>query len=184
MIPSVAGSILVANRAALSDLLGEKRLRDVLAADPMHRFWGEVLAISWVELSVVEESLRAVARAVARDPFGLNGDITRLGTERSFQTVWRLLLRLTTDDALIARADVMYRRVFNVGKLEYERVGPGKAVLRLTEWDAPPAFHMHGLAVGIETMLRLSGRVGARVRYEAEGTQAIFRAQAKPLEGD
>ena len=179
MVASVAGSILRANRAALGALLGEERVREILAKDGRHRFWDEALAVEWVELSRVEDSFCAIAAAAGRDPLTLNEAVTRLGTEQSFRSVWRVLLRLTTDDALIARSNLLYGRAFNTGSLEYERIDAGKALLRVTQWNDPPAFHMRGLAAGIETMLKLAGRLDARVRYEPVGRAAFFRAQSR-----
>lgn len=160
-------------------LLGESLVQRTFAADPRHAFWERVTSLEWVELGEVERSVRALAGAVGRDPIALNVEATRLGTEDSFRTIWKVLLRFTSDDALVARSPTLYGRAFNTGALVYEPVTPGQANLRVADWDDPPALHMHGLASGIETMLRLAGRSDARVRYEVEGRRAVFRATSR-----
>ena len=172
--PGVSGTVVRANRQAFAELLGEEVVTEWLASDRRFEFWNSAMAVGWVELGLVEESVVALGGMVAKDPVWLNMEATRKGTARAFKTVWRVLLRLTTDDALVARAPILYKRAFNVGRMEYVSMGPHKGELRLSGWRAPPAFHMHGLRAGIETMLRVAGRHDAQVNYEQRGALPVF----------
>ena len=178
-VPSVSGTVIRANRKAFGTILGESVVQRVFQGDPLHAFWDRVTGLEWLELGQVERSVRALASSVGREPIGLNVEATRLGTEDSFRTIWRVLLRFTSDDALVARSATLYGRAFNTGSLAYEPITAGRADLRVVGWDDPPPLHMHGLASGIETMLKLAGRPDARVRYEVEGRQAVFRATSR-----
>ena len=180
--PSVSGSIIRANRRALGQVVGEDLVRGVLATDPRFAFWDESTGVEWHELGVVEESLRAIAAKANRDPVALNVEITRIGAEQTLRTIWRVLLRFTSTQALVARSGILYARAFNTGRIVFEAGAPGEGVLRIVEWAAPPRFHMFALAAGIETVLQLTGRADARVRYDT--SSQAFHVSATVLADD
>ena len=175
----ISGTVLRANRAALATLVGERLLREVFGRDPRFAFWNEATGLGWHDASAIEESLRALAAAAGRDAEELNAEATRIGAAQSFRTVWRVLLRFTSDDALVSRVDVMYRRAFNTGRMIYEPEGEGRSTLRLLDWPDAPRIHMLGLAAGIEVMLHLAARPLARASYHPAGVEHHFRVDAR-----
>jgi hypothetical protein len=182
--PSVSGSVIRANRRALGQVVGEDLVRSVFAAEPRYAFWEEATGVEWLELGVVEESLRAVAAKANRDPVAMNVEITRIGAEQTLRTIWRVLLRFTSTQALVARAGILYARAFNTGRIVFEAGAPGEGSLRIVDWASPPRFHMFALAAGIETVLQLTGRADARVRYDPPAQTFRVTATVLPPEGE
>ncbi len=166
------------NRLAFATLVGEDLVDHVFSRDPRFRFWTEATGIEWIDAELVAEGVFALARAAERDPEPLNAAATRIGTAQSFRTVWRMMLRLTSDEALIARSGLLYARAFDTGRVDYERVREGHALLRLSGWPNPPRIHMVGLAAGIETMLRIAGRPAATVSYQVVESEHRFEVAA------
>jgi hypothetical protein len=172
--PCVSGTVVRNNGAAFASLLGEDVVREAFAVDPRFAFWQEATGIEWIDAELVADSVLSLARTVGREAEALNAAATRLGTAQSFRTVWRVLLRFTSNEALIARSSVLYSRAFDTGRIEYEQASDGRGVLRLLDWTDPPRIHMIGLAAGIETMLRLSGRATATTLYRPRGREHLF----------
>jgi hypothetical protein len=87
-----------------------------------------------------------------------------------------VLLRFTTDQAIVARTPVFYARSFNVGQLSTEMVQPGMARVRLTGWPDVPQLTTIGLMVGIETVLRVAGRADVKMGQHRTQHGAEFLA--------
>jgi hypothetical protein len=179
-VPSVSGAVLTEQRKALDTLVGtptlERALGSLSVAD-REAYLG-VLAVSWVPLEVVERVLLAVAHEAGRDVASLHLEAARIGVERALRTVWRLLLRFTSDEALVSRTPSIYAKGFNVGRLVTQIPSPGRAVVRLCEWPVAhcPDYPLRGTAVGVETVLALSGRKAAKVEWERAPHGGVFRA--------
>jgi hypothetical protein len=134
------------------------------------------LAIGWVQISVQEAVYAALSRRLCRPASELHAEVARLSTMRNFATLWRALLRLTTDSALIARAPLLYTRSYAQGRLSAEQTGPGRVRLTVCDWPDIPEFSLRGLRIGIETVLQLAGRQDAVVTSEYAAGGALLRA--------
>jgi hypothetical protein len=102
--------------------------------------------------------------------------MARTSIERTLHTLWRILLRFTSDEAIVTRTPVFFGRSFNVGTLATEIVGPGMARIRLTEWPEVPQLTMVGISVGIETVLSVAGRTQVRANMHRTADGAEFLA--------
>jgi hypothetical protein len=69
-----------------------------------------------------------------------------------------VLLRLSTDEALIARSQVLYSRSRSVGQVSARLVEPGHAELVLRGRPNGPSRTIRSLAISNEVLLRLTGR--------------------------
>ena len=87
------------------------------------------------------------------------------------RSVWRILLRLTSDESLVARVPVFYPKSWNRGRLVARLVGPGKAESRLDGWPNVPEYTVRGVRIAFETTLRLAGRkdIESSVERHADG---------------
>jgi len=173
--PSAIGTGVLAMRTFFEKALGKHVVMEALAS--MSREGREAIELagplSWVPLEHVGGFNDAVARAARIDPDPLFERAVRHSTEQNFATVWRVLLRFTTDEALIARTPTMYARARNVGKLEVRSVGKGVAKIELRDFPSVTERNVRGLGISIETVMRMAGRknarmVGKRVRGGAD----------------
>ena len=140
----------------------------------------DALPVSLVPISTQQALYEALAAETGARAEQLHVEIVRRSTERVVRTIWRVLLRFTSDEALVSRAPILFRKSFCQGKLVAEKIAPGRARLRVSEWPGMPAFSLRGLRVGIETILTLAGRQDARVRCEATADGATLEANWNP----
>jgi len=180
--PRVSGTIVFDQLGVYRELVGPEVVGAAMAAlapDDRRELDG-VLPISWVRLSAFNALLAEIARATQRDLLTMDADAVRRGTERTFTTVWRVLLRLTTDAALITRTPTFYAKGYDTGTLAARIPAPGRAELELTGFPEISDIDLQGVRIGIETVLRLSGRKdvrGTHHRTPSGGTFVVlFRA--------
>ena len=136
-----------------------------------------ITAVSWVPNTLLIEVMRAVARESQRDTEDLVAAAIRGATTRTFTTVWRTLLRFTTDEALLKRAPLMYARSRNCGKLSARMLSPGVAEVTVTEYPNLTPPELRSLGVGIQCILELAGRRDVQVSCERkpDGGRYVFR---------
>jgi hypothetical protein len=93
------------------------------------------------------------------------------------RTVWRLLLRVSSDRALVSRAPVLFAKAYNRGRLEAHFPRPGAGEIHLSEWPNPPEWPLRATRIGIETVLRLAGRRSIQMRVARVDGGALFSAR-------
>lgn len=164
-------------RAALIDAVGrstfDRALTRVSQAD--RDAYENIDPLGWVPLRVSAAVLDAVAAEAKLDAEELFDRVVREGVERSFKTVWKVLLHFTTDDALIARTPLIYAKSRNIGKLEARIAAPGEADATLTGWPQMTERHARAIAVSIATVLSLAGRKSPRFFYQRTADGATFK---------
>jgi hypothetical protein len=177
VVPSASGISIIDLRASLEDIVGKEVVTGALAGLPAETrsAFVEITALSWVPLATVTRVVDAVAAAAKMNPERLIDDAVRRAVERTFKTVWRVMLRFTTDAALIARTPVVYSLSRNVGKLTARMVAPGKAEVTLNDWPGVSARHVRTLGISIVTVVTLAGRKDATVTSTAAPDGAVFR---------
>src|SRR5262245_15694853 len=95
--PCAAGAGLVEMRKVCEQLVGAAVVDAALARLPLDRReeYASMTPLSWVRLSTSQLVMDAVAAESGRDPDELYERAVRQGIERSFRTVWRVLLHFT-----------------------------------------------------------------------------------------
>lgn len=175
--PMLAGQAVLDLRWAFDQVLGHDALVRALSSLPVavREEYEEATSLSWVSY----ETIRAVHDAFAREsgePIErLLDRAVPLAVERSFKTVWRLLLRFTNDEALVARTPLLYSRTRSRGQLSARLVKPGESLCELSGWASIPARDIHALTVSIRVFLELAGRLGVTVVGERTAGGARFR---------
>ena len=101
-------------------------------------------------------------------------DVARRAVERTFKTVWRLLLRLTSDEALLKRASAIYARWRNTGQLSARIIEPGLAELRLTGWPGVSDRQLRIIGISVQTAVVLAGGHDVRFDFEATRDGALY----------
>jgi hypothetical protein len=174
--PCVAGVAVLDLTRELEEMVGSQYIALARAAltHEQRLELEEVTAVSWVRMSTSSAFIDAVGSVVGRDPEPLVDEAVRRATVRTFKTVWRMLLRLTTDDALVKRTPMIYARGRNIGQLDARLLSPGAAEMILTRWPDPPPRQMRLIAISTEVVLGLAGRRETRCEHERKRDGARF----------
>jgi hypothetical protein len=176
IVPSASGISVLDLRAALEEIVGAEVVGAALASLPSQTRseFVDITALSWVPLATVTRVVDAVAAAARKNPERLIDDAVRRAVERTFKTVWRVMLRFTTDAALIARTPVVYSMSRNIGRLTSRMLAPGKAVVTLNDWPGVSARHVRTLGISIVTVVTLAGRKDVNVTSTPSADGAVF----------
>lgn len=180
--PRTSAALLLDQIEVLRELVGADVVDEAMASlPPAYREELESLtAVSWVDTEVAESILYAVAPLAGRDPLQLHTDIVRIGVQKTLRTLWRILLRFTSDRALVLRTPLIYSKTFDRGELLSRIEGPGRAELALSGWPDISEMQLNGLATGVETVLTAAGRREVKVLYERREEGAFLVASWRP----
>ncbi len=168
--PCLSGLSILNSRQSLEEVAGVEAVAKAVASlsDADREIYEAALPESWVPVRIADEVQRAVA-AESGVPPGEFADFVRRfchrTTERMVSTIWRILLRFTSDKALVERTPEFHSRTYNVGRLEARVEQPGVGVVELVEWPDVSEEQMLGIAGGIEAVLQVAGRREVRVRW-------------------
>jgi len=178
----VSGAVMLDQVLVMQDLLGADTVRRALESlpPPLRDEWEGLLPVSWISVAATAAFIEAAAREADRSVDDLQREIARLGVERTLKTVWRILLRLTSDGALVKRTPMLYSKTYDRGQMSSRMTGPGQARIELEGWDGIPALEVLGLAVGIETVLRCAGRRDVACEGQPRANGASFVATWTP----
>jgi hypothetical protein len=165
--PSAAGATIHVLRRALEDIVGVNVVASALQKLPtkVREEFVPLTPMTWVPLATSNMAVAYIATEARRQPDDLMDEAVRRAAEQMFRTSWRLLLRITTDHALIARTPVLYSKWRNIGQLESSLLAPGKSEIWLRGWPGVSERNVRTLAVSIETVLRLAGRRAVRMEW-------------------
>jgi hypothetical protein len=165
-------------RWALEQTLGFEVVTRALASVPesVRLAYAEPSPMSWVPYDAVVTCHSAIAREAGTTMEEMLERAVPLAVERAFRTVWRVLLRFTTDAALIARTPLLYTRTRSKGTMSARVIEPGRAVAELVGWPAMPPRDVRAIALSIETLLRLAHRRDVRVdgAVTADGARYVI----------
>jgi hypothetical protein len=176
--PSVHGAAVIQARTALENLVGPVIFREAMsalsAADRDHYLGA--LPVSWVPVRVVNAVLNELSKRDGRSPVQLGVQSSRSGLENNLRTVWKLLMRVTTDEMLVSRSPTFYGKTYDRGTLSAKLVKPGLVEATLTGWPGIPDIQTAIVAAGIETTLRVAGRQGVKTTHARNRDGATFTA--------
>jgi hypothetical protein len=136
--------------------------------------------VSWIRVSTADAALSAVAREAGRDPLRFQAEVARVGVEKTLGTVWRVLLRLVTDEALVKRTPLLHSKTYDTGRMTARIAQPGRAEIALDDWPEVPEIDIIAIAAGVEAVLRAAGRREVRVRHERTRSGAFYVATWLP----
>jgi hypothetical protein len=159
-VACMSGAAMHDGLRTLEEVVGTEAMmaaRALLSAEQRAEL-DDATAMTWVRVTTGTALFDAAARVVGRDPEALVDDVTRRAIERTFKTVWRMLLRFTSVEALIRRTPMIYARARNVGSLTARMVKPGLAEISLTGWSDVSSRQLRVLGIGIQAAVQVAGR--------------------------
>ena len=103
--------------------------------------------MGWVPLPVVETAFTELAVEVGTNIAELHERVARRSIDVTIRKFWRILLKVTTDGALVSRTPVIFARSYNRGRLESRIVSPGRGEVKLLDWPNAPEWPLRGTRV-------------------------------------
>lgn len=163
---------LKAARQIVGDDTVDRAVSDLSAED--QQAVQQLTPVGWTDADRVERLYTAIAARAGREPLELHAEMVRQGFWHTLSTFWRAMLRLTTDQALIARTPLIYSRSFDRGEATAQIDRPGLAQMHLKGWPNIPRMHINGIVAGVETVLKVAGRKRPSVSYERTSNGVVF----------
>lgn len=164
-------------RQALEGIVGAEVLASALASLP-HELRAEyetITLLSWVRLSTSSQVVDAVAERAGWNPERLYDAAVRRGVEQSYRTFWKVLFHFTDDEALFARAPVLYAKTRNVGVLAMHALGPGHAEARIVGWPQMNERAIRSVGIGLRVTLEMAGRRDVRGTWTRRSDGAAYQ---------
>jgi hypothetical protein len=152
-------------RQALENL-GREQCDEILNALP----------ISWVPHTTFEALYLECMRLSGRDLVTVHTEIVRRGVEHRVRNLWKILVRLSGANALMARSPMIYEKSYSIGKMRVAQLGPGDASIVIDEWPDMPEMAIRGVRVGTHTLLTLAGFKNVQVVSKSLPGGAEIRA--------
>jgi hypothetical protein len=137
---------------------------------------GRALPGAWVRLAVLQALYAEVSRETGTSIEDMHTAVTRESTGRTVRTVWRMLLRLSNDEALVSRTPDMYKKAFSRGEVTSRLLGPHQSENVLSGWPDVPDFVIRQIKVATETVLVLAGRSEIVVNVERRSDGVVYTA--------
>jgi len=162
---------------SLEDVVGVESVAKGLASAPpeLRQQFEGLTAVSWLPNTTLNALIDAVGKAAGTDPEAMIDVAVRSAIGRALKTVWRMFLRITSDDALIARTPVIFSKARNVGHLTSRICAPGMAEITLAACPDLTPRQMRTFGIGIEEVVRLAGRRDPIVTSMRTADGAVYR---------
>lgn len=162
----MSGALVERHRRTLTELLSAPRVDSALQRLPedQRREFVEASPLSWVRISTLEAAFRELGKELSVDPAQLQVDVVKRSVEANVRGIWSILMRLTTNDALVKRLPRIYARAYDSGVVVIDSVGPSDAAFHVQGWHRMPEYARRGLAAGTEAVLSVAGRKDVRVK--------------------
>ena len=136
-----------------------------------------VLGAGFLPLSVLEDVMPEMAAEAGEPLLAFHKGTMSAVTERKLRTIWRLLLRLTSDAAIVKRAPIIWRRTFDGAEFEGAVTTPGRGTATVTGWPQMREMHLAGFAGGAEAVLRVAGRSDVRATQRRTSNGGVVEIQ-------
>ncbi|MCS6797456.1 MAG: hypothetical protein NZ898_02805 [Myxococcota bacterium] len=176
--PNVSGAVVLDQTRVMEEIAGRDAVARALGRLPREaqEHYASLTPAGKIPAPWARQHIIEVARELDVSPSSLQAQVVRRGVERTLRGPWRLLLRFTSDEALVARTPLLYRQAYDRGRLTARITAPGRAELEVEGWDRIPRLELEGLACAIETVLRCAGRPDVQVVIEERPRGAFFVA--------
>jgi len=167
-VPRASGALIAKERAILEGLVGADVVTRALKTVPpdQREQYETITAMTKIPTDVVETVYYAVADEADRDVFKLHREIVRGAVEDAMRSIWRVLLRFTSDSALVRRTPLFFSKGLSRGKLESRLLEPGRAEVRLTGWADVSDMQINGIGAAVEAIMSCAGRSVVRVESD------------------
>lgn len=175
-VPQIRGAIVLNNLVGFAEVVGQDTVDRAIAGLPQSVAdeVGALVSASWIRAASVDVLFGAIARAAGLQPSELFPEAIERGVSRTLNTVWRALLQITSDAAIIKRTPTLYRRTYSRGRLEVRSFGDAAAQVELVDWPDVSDTRLVAVASGMRAVLRIAGRKAVHVASTHTRDGAMF----------
>lgn len=179
--PHLSGAVFLKNIEVFREVVGSDVVDAALEGlpGPVRAAYDGAVPVAWIEVEHIDAVYAAIARQADRELYGLYREVVLEGVSRTLRTIWKMLLRLTTDKALVSRTPQIYLKSHDTGRLDSRIVAPGHAEIDLLDWPDVPELRLHGVANGIVATLTVAGREDVTIDWTRTDQGAHFKARWK-----
>jgi len=177
--PMIRGAIVLNNLVGFEDVVGRDVVARAIASLPtgLVEEARVIVPAAWVRADLVDALFSAIAHEAGRPPEELFPLAIERGVQRTLHTVWRALMHLSTDAAIVKRTPSLFARSYSRGRLTSHFTGDGTADVELVDWPDVSRFRLIAIASGIRAVLRVAGRKDVHVTTDRTSEGAKFRAR-------
>jgi len=175
----IRGAIVLNNLVGFEDVVGRDVVARAIASLPtgLVEEARVIVPAAWVRADLVDALFSAIAHEAGRPPEELFPLAIERGVQRTLHTVWRALMHLSTDAAIVKRTPSLFARSYSRGRLTSNFIGDGTADVELVDWPDVSRFRLIAIASGIRAVLRVAGRKDVHVTTDRTSEGAKFRAR-------
>jgi hypothetical protein len=176
--PMIRGAIVLNNLVGFEDVVGRDVVLRAIASLPpaLVEESRAIVPVAWVRADLVDALFSAIAHEAGRAPEDLFPLAIERGVHRTLHTVWRALMHLQTDAALVKRTPSLFARSYSRGRLAAHFTGTGTAEVDLFDWPDVSRFRLIAISSGIRAVLRVAGRKDVKVAIVRTAEGARFTA--------
>ncbi|MFK7992070.1 MAG: hypothetical protein AB8I08_38990 [Sandaracinaceae bacterium] len=177
-----SGAVLEQHRQLLRERLGD-RFDAVVEGlpDAERTVIEETLAMGWVDYRSLRALYEAAGDALGVDPHRLHEEVVTIAVRRTFNSVWRILLRVVSEGTILKRVPRMFKRGYDGGRIETEYNKAGAALVRVTEFPDAGShpYARRGLTIAVREILTIAGRKGVRVESKPTSDGVVLHVRWK-----
>lgn len=151
----VFGAVLLEQGRIMRRLVGDDVFERALGnIDPARREEYESLQLlGWCRASTATAVTKAVAIEAGEDPAEFVHSVVKAGFGVVLRTLWRVLMRFSSNEALVRRAGTLYSKAVNKGTMRARQIVPGKVELTMSGWPEADDLDLIALHAGVEAAL-------------------------------
>ena len=182
MEAKVFGGVVRNHQKVIARMIGPAALEQALAKiEPeLREELQNASMLSWCTqraLSALHERCSDIAN-IELDRFVT--DVVKGSMKLTFGGVWKILFKVTSDEAIVRRAGILYSRSTTRGRLIAEITGKGRALIRLVDYPDIPHISVVATAASIEAALSVSERTQPRVAWKRVGNEIHYDVRWRP----
>jgi hypothetical protein len=132
---------------------------------------------AWIRVDAFERFHVSLANVLGRPVEQTHPEISKNGGKSTFQSLWRVLLRIGGASFIMSRAPVVYAKTYDTGVIESRDIGESGGSFVLIGWPDVPEFVLRGLRAGMSSALEAVGRTGVELTSHRNTEGATFRAR-------
>jgi hypothetical protein len=165
---TIKGSAVLDSARGIRERLGDDAYARLVAGlddDARHLFEGDILPTSWYPLDAFVRFLEADLRESAGGDERALVARSRWLFERQLKGIYRLFVKLGSPEFVLKRISIVHMTYYNGVHLETVSLGPGRAVLRYTGFDARHRLIGNAIVGFYGKALELSGAKDVRAEF-------------------
>jgi stage V sporulation protein SpoVS len=180
--PSLSGALYLRTERVFRQVVGDGAVDQAFASlsSEHQQILESAVPAAWIPVAVIDVFYEAIARCAGQDLNSFYPEVVQLGITQALRSVWKVLMRLTTDRALLSRTPIIYARGHSVGRIQTTIDAPGKATVVLSGWPGVPELRRVGVGANIQAVMDVAGRKGVSVRYDRTVDGAVYHVRWQP----